>query len=487
MWLRLSKTVREEKSRLLLDRIRELSTEFYDWTKKDWAICSHYDADGLASAGILIRFLSEFNSHFTCRIVDKLSNDIISEILELRSDVYVFLDLGSDRLDAIAKVSKKGKVFVIDHHQIPLGGENVKNVDFVNPELFGLDGGENGCTSILMSLIAYHAVKRKDPYYLKLGIVGATGDLQLKDKLSGINEVVVREALKEGILKKYKTFTFFKLVNSPIHKGICWNFDSYIPGLTGEESVVISLLTSADIKLRENNEWRKIKDLTEEEKMLIIEKIVEFISHRVGDINIKTSSFIETVYEFCDEENELLSTADNFSSVLNACGRMNREDLALAICIGVRSNSFLTKIGELLDNRRKTIRDSILKLKEREIRKGHTVIMDGKGIIEDRLTGSIATLISKSPLYRDNIILVMTESKQTEIKISVRAPKDFANRNLNLGTVMRDLSLCFGGTGGGHRLAAGANIPIRNYGYEGLKQKIIDEFVRRVEEIIGRS
>ncbi|RLG60815.1 hypothetical protein DRN86_01540, partial [Candidatus Geothermarchaeota archaeon] len=462
--------------------IKELSTELCEWLGRKWFICSHYDADGLSSAGILAKLLLKSKSSFVCRILTNLTTEDVRAVSSVKSDVYVFLDLGSSEITSIRNYIK-GKVFVIDHHQIPTVIGEPKGISVLSPELLGLNGGEVGCTSVLSGLLAYFAFK--DPYYLKLGLVGAVGDLQNGPKNS-VNDYLIRAGIKEGVVSRYKTFTFFKLIDSPIHKGICWNFDPYIPGLTGEEDVVISLLTSANIRLKEGDRWRKIKELSEEEKSRIVEKIIEFIT-RSKSITVKTSDFLRTVHEFKDERDEMLLTAENFSSLLNACGRMNREDLAIAISIGFRDRKLLEKARKVMEERRMMIKEQIKALRGREREHDGILIIDGRGVVKERFTGSLATIYSLSPALKDKIVVVMTESSKEELKISARTSKTVTSKGLNLGRILNKLARIYGGVGGGHAVAAGATIKLRGRDYERTKREIIDVIIKEMKRVEGKS
>lgn len=477
----MTENIFKEKNKLLLEDIWKLAKEFKEWFGRRWLICSHYDADGLSSAGIISRLLYGSDSEFTCRILDHLSTKELNEAKSFNSDVYVFLDMGSSELNALSKLSKQGKVFVIDHHQFPRGVEDIKGVEVLNPEIYGINGAKIGCTSVLTSLLAYHASEQKDTYYLKMGVVGLIGDLQT-EKENSVNELLIKEALKKKALKKYKTFTFFKLAESPIHKGICWNFEPYIPGLTGEEGTVVSLLTSANIKLKNNDEWRKIRDLTEEEKMIIAEKLMEYISHKIKSINLKTSDFLETVYEFEDEES-LFSTANSFASVLNACGKMKKAHLAVLVSMGIRSRNVTEEIKKVVEERKLKLREQIGSLKEREEILGRILVLDGRGIIDESFTGSVATMYSLSPAYKGKVVLVLAETSEKEVKVSARAPKELTDAGLNLGKLMFEISRSLGGVGGGHDVAAGATIPLNKVTFEIIRDKIVQKVAEEVKRI----
>jgi RecJ-like exonuclease len=56
-------------------------------------------------------------------------------------------------------------------------------------------------------------------------------------------------------------------------------------------------------------------------------------------------------------------------------------------------------------------------------------------------------------------IIGISESEEGGIKVSSRGNRKMLERGLNLGRIMREAAESVGGVGGGHHLAAGAEIP----------------------------
>jgi RecJ-like exonuclease len=62
-------------------------------------------------------------------------------------------------------------------------------------------------------------------------------------------------------------------------------------------------------------------------------------------------------------------------------------------------------------------------------------------------------------------------------KISARASDTVTSRGLNLGEIMQAAAEKFLGKGGGHNVAAGAQVPIED----------IDNFIKTVNELVGKQ
>jgi single-stranded DNA-specific DHH superfamily exonuclease len=91
------------------------------------------------------------------------------------------------------------------------------------------------------------------------------------------------------------------------------------------------------------------------------------------------------------------------------------------------------------------------------------------------VTGAIASTIIRYVMPDKPIIVMNTEDGT--VKVSARGTSDLINKGLDLAAAVRESALKVKGSGGGHKIASGANIPL---GYE-------KEFLASVDEIIGRQ
>jgi len=89
----------------------------------------------------------------------------------------------------------------------------------------------------------------------------------------------------------------------------------------------------------------------------------------------------------------------------------------------------------------------------------HVLVIDGGNIIDDRLVSSVASMLASTGIQGEDKILLALAQSEDAIKISARASKNLINKGLNLGKVLAKAAQLVGGRGGGHDVAAGANIP----------------------------
>jgi RecJ-like exonuclease len=84
--------------------------------------------------------------------------------------------------------------------------------------------------------------------------------------------------------------------------------------------------------------------------------------------------------------------------------------------------------------------------------------------------------MSSDPFTMDKPILGFANSTGVA-KISARGTPDLVRRGLNLGKIMKEAAEKHGGTGGGHNIAAGAQVPL---GAE-------DAFLSSADELVAKT
>jgi RecJ-like exonuclease len=75
------------------------------------------------------------------------------------------------------------------------------------------------------------------------------------------------------------------------------------------------------------------------------------------------------------------------------------------------------------------------------------------------------------------IIACSTVQSEKLVKISERAIDTVVQKGLNLGEIMRVSAEKYSGKGGGHNIAAGAQVPIA----------LLDFFIQMVNELVGEQ
>ncbi|MEM3626589.1 MAG: DHH family phosphoesterase [Candidatus Bathyarchaeia archaeon] len=442
-------------------------------------VFSHLDADGVAAAGIIGKALFRLGARFRVRITQWIDEKIIGGILSDKPQLTIFADFGSGYIELLKKKLVNFKMVILDHHQI--AGEGSVNIIQVNPHLHGVDGSRD----ISGAGVAYLVAKEIDRINIDLApiaVVGALGDLQDKydqRKLGGLNEVIVNDAISAGLLTVEKDLMLFGRETRPIHKTLASTTNPFIPGISGEEDKSLAFLASLDIKPRDGEKWRALRDLSNEEKTRLCSALAEYLLSR--GLHFEVRSLIGHVYILNHEEPWTpLRDAREFAVLLNATGRMDRPSLGVSICMGDRGSA-LEAASNVLEEYRRTINKYlgwVMEKPERIKELENIYVVYGENFINDKMVGAVSSILSTSlPNPEKPLIAYAIVEEEGLAKFSARTIDIMTNKGINLGEVMQAAAEKCQGNGGGHNIAAGAQVPIGN----------VDIFIRMVNELIGRQ
>lgn len=424
-------------------------------------LTSHFDADGISSGSIMLSAVNRLSAFPHLRVIDSVNERILEQIEAVESDLVIFTDIGSGYLEIISKILRNRDIVIADHHQ-PLG-EPSSNLHHFNTHILGFDGSEEISGAGTAYLLA-KALDSRNTDLSAMAIVGALGDQQDKGperKFKGLNADILKDAVDSKVIEVTKDLVFFGRQTRPIHRAIASTTDPFLPGLSGEEDRCLALLDAAGIPTKVDDRWRTISDLSLDEKRRIVDKIIE---HTISS-NFKGEAvlnLIGSVYTLTREEpGTSLRDAREFATLLNACGRMNRAGLGIAIGIGDRGESF--EQAQQLYSEYKTQLSKYMNwvaTAPNATRTGrNVVIVNGQGVVDESMTGAVSSLISSSKLFGESkVTIVTTLTRSGEAKISTRATEPLIQKGVNLGKILQSLSPKYGGVGGGHAIAAGATI-----------------------------
>ncbi|MCD6465844.1 DHH family phosphoesterase [Candidatus Bathyarchaeota archaeon] len=430
---------------------------------KNILVISHMDADGISAAGIMGRALFNAEAKFCIRIERWMDEKVLDEAcLHGEDTLLVFTDMGSGYLDILgAKVGNR-PIVILDHHQ-PIGTPNESFLQ-VNPHLFGIDGSREISSAGIAYLVAKFLDKKNiDLAYL--AVVGALGDLQDKfDErgLGGVNNLIVKDAVESGFLKVETDLLFFGRETRPIHKALAYTANPYIPGISGEEDKSLAFLSELNIELKRNDRWRALRDLSQDEKRRLFSALHDYLVSR-GFRSEVAMRLLGKVYVLVKEEPWTpLRDAREFALLLNATGRMEVPGLGVAICMGDRGKAYEEAL-KTLDEYRQTITKYLRWLDEHSdrIEEWESIyILHGEKDIDERAISTISTILSTNLPKPDKPLIAYSFIPREKIlKISARTTDLLARKGLNLGEIIRVAAEKCSGVGGGHDIAAGAQIP----------------------------
>ena len=369
-------------------------------------IISHNDADGISAAAVVANALKEENAQFHTTIVPRLKEDVINQLRHEQHDLFIFSDMGSSFVSELNTF--KSDVIIADHHQVD-GTEADSNLVHVNPHLFEIDGSKDlsGAGS------AYLCVRDLDKKHLAyFALIGAFGDMQGQDGFNGVNKLILEDA-KETNLEINEDLKIVSKASEPLFKSLAYTFTPPLPGISGDLEGATAFLEKIGLSY-----GIKFSDLADEEKDVLTAELIKINPDIYGDCYL------------IPKEIPMLRDLEEYAYILDACGKNKKFGLGLSISLGERENA-LSTATEL----QRKYRDQIVKGLEWVKREGAVQLID-----------SSKPVLGLSRLHND-------------IKISGRTTRDMVERGVDLGKALRDSSNNFGGTGGGHDIAAGAMIP----------------------------
>jgi len=482
-------TVKKAQINSLLKSASEAANLIREYVEEDKTVhvASHYDADGLAAAGVIGRCLVRLGGRFRIRIERWLDENVIDGIATAeKTALIVFTDFGSGDLNLLGERLSNRHTIVLDHHQ-PVG-ETPSPFIHVNPHLHGIDGSRD----LSGAGVAYLVAKALDETNVDLACVatvGAFGDLQDKYKqrgLGGVNEIIVEDAVNSGLLKVETDLLFFGRETQPIHKALARTTNPFILGISGEEDASYAFLVQrvgiTSERLKSKDKWLALRDLSEEEKKKLFSALADHLASKGLPSDIALS-LIGNVYTLTQEEPWTpLRDAREFAVLLNATGRMEKPSLGVAVCMGDRATA-LEQANTTLEEYRRTIVKCLNWLSEKPSRVQELdsiYVVRGEDFIHENLIGTVSSILSTSlPKHEKPIIAYSNVSGEGLIKVSARTLDTLTSRGLNLGEILRIAAEKHSGKGGGHDVAAGAQVPVKNMN---SFVKLVDELVRKCLE-----
>lgn len=441
---------------------------------------SHIDADGISAAGIMANALFRVGGNFRLRLERWMDEKVAQRIGQETASLVIFTDMGSGYLDLLEKELLNKDVIILDHHR-PITDAPSTFVQ-VNPHIHGIDGTRD----ISGSGVAYFVAKALDESNIDLAsiaIVGALGDLQDKNKerkLGGANRTIVEDAIKSGLLKVEKDLLFFGRETRPIHEALARTTNPFIPEISSEEDKSLAFLINLGIKPKIKEKWRALRDLSSEEKKRLLSAIADHLVSKglAGDIAF---DLIGETYTLTKEEPWTpLRSGREFSVLLNATGRMDKAGLGVAICMGDRKKCLEEAKSIIQDYRRtitkylKWVTDKPNRLEQLE----SIYVVRGNGFIDEKVLSPVCTILSTTLSSLGKPLIAYTKiSGEEQVKVSSRGSESLIQRGLNLGEIMQISAEKYSGRGGGHDIAAGAQLPIKN----------IDEFIKLVNDLTKKQ
>lgn len=415
-------------------------------------IISHLDADGLSSAAILVQMLNRDNRRYSLSTVHQLDEPVLKQLIHEPYNCIFFSDLGSGQFSMVKKYLAGKKVFIFDHHQLD-NESAAENIVHVNPNLVGV----NGSKEVSGAGVAYLFAKTVNPENTALAhiaIMGAMGDMQESRGFEKLNSQILEDAKKAGTIKVITGLRVFGAHTKPLHKIIERSSEYPIPGVSGDENTALMFIQQLGINPRNENGWKKLIDLTDEE----MQKLSTAIILRRLDEE-KPEEILGPVYILKNEKKESpLRDVKEFATLLNACGRLGKASIGIGACMG--NAKIKEQAIKVMDTYRREISNSLAWYRTATkgiIRGRGYMIINAEDNVRPTLIGTLASIVSKSGALPENtFILSMAQMLNGKTKVSFRVAGE--RHGMNLKEIISGIVEKVEGQAGGHHQAAGALI-----------------------------
>jgi len=501
----------EDEIKKLNELVRDLNKTkdfFYDYIKNlksSIHIYTHLDADGLSSGGILGKALYRARIPFQITILRQLEREEIEKIgeeVKKFNTFTIFADFGSGQCLELEKKllhnDRLASFIVLDHH-IPQDIPNKDELELlkelhertnpwhINPYFHNIDGS----TEISGAGICYYFAKCIDPGNIDLSplaIIGAIGDIQNQGpnrSLKGINVQILEDAINAELIEVVDDLNFSSI--KPLNEAIAYSTEIKLPGLTNDASKTFKFLQTLGI-LMENpkGEIKTLAALSRDEKQKISSAIIEYSTLKLG-IEPKeiVDKLIAKKYLLKSEPvGSILHDSNEFSNLLNSCGRMENGSLGIAISMGDRKKAF-REAEKNLTEYKKSILQALSWIHEKQ----KIQVMEniqyffGEEVIPENIIGTIATMLifdASGKVDKTKPIFGCAKRiKEDAYKISARAHESIVDKGVNLSEAIREASELsnVNELGGGHPPAAGTKVPVDK----------IDIFLKNCDIVIRRQ
>jgi RecJ-like exonuclease len=159
---------------------------------------------------------------------------------------------------------------------------------------------------------------------------------------------------------------------------------------------------------------------------------------------------------------------------------MDRPSLGIAICMGDRKAA-LEEANKILEDYRKNINKYLGWVNEKPERMRelqNIYVIYGENFINEKIIGTVSSIIVSTLVNNLKPLIAFANVEQEQAaKFSSRTTEAAISKGVNLGQVMQLASELNGGKGGGHNIAAGAQVPLDK----------VEAFIKTVDELIGKQ
>ena len=436
----------------------------------DITIISHIDADGIASEAILSQAVTRagiLNKSVFVRQLEPLTMPQVPADTSFK----IFTDLGAGQQNLLFERGfPENEILIVDHHVSQPCPRQYRQVNC-------LSGGHGKMSAAGVAYLIAKAMDTANTDLAKLAIIGNVGDMMARETcgLVGlVRDVIVEDGIRHGNTEvRKKDLNCYGTATRPLYLSLAYNDDPFIKGISNNPEGAKQFLRRLNVRQQTaDGRWLVWEEYPVEDRRAVISALAEQLianGEPVDRLQAET-------YHFPDEPARTpLRNAQEYATLLNACGRWARPKVGGAILRGDRGSAY-REAEHMLTNHRAIIRDLLGYIIDTGVTELECVQYIHVGArYPDTIVG-IGAGMALSKLNSAKPILIMCSLPEDHnlTKVSMRTTERVVKRGIDLQQAISDASAEYGGGGGGHKIAAGAFIP----------RTAEQEFVTRVNRIL---
>jgi RecJ-like exonuclease len=437
-------------------------------------IISHIDADGISCEAILSQAISRLEIPVKSVFVRQLEPLTMPQVPPDTS-LKIFSDLGAGQQNLMLdRGFTEKEILIIDHHV----SQPVEQISYTQVNCLPY-----GFTRMSAAGVSYLVAKELDSAntdLAQLAVIGNVGDMMAREKcgLTGpARDIIVEDGARHGSVEvRKKDLNCYGTATRPLHLSLAYNDDPFVKGISNNPEGARQFLKRIGIRQQApDGRWYVWEEISVDDKRTIISALAEQLMAN-GE---KLDRLLAETYGFPFETPRTpLRNAQEYATVLNACGRWSKPQVGSAILRGDRGQAY-RDAEHMLNTHRAILRDLlqfIIDTGVKELENLQWLHVGGR--YPDTIVG-IGAGMALSKLNSSKPILIMCEVPEDRnlTKVSMRTNERVVERGIDLQLALSHASAEYGGGGGGHKIAAGAYIP----------KTAEQEFVQRVNRILGEQ
>jgi single-stranded-DNA-specific exonuclease len=436
-------------------------------------IISHIDADGIACEAILSQAVSRLEIPVKSVFVRQLEPLTMPQV-PADSSLKIFSDLGAGQQNLMLdRGFSEKEILIIDHHVS-------QPVDRAYAQVNCLPYGFTRMSAAGVSYLVARQLDTANTDLAMLAVIGNVGDMMAREMCGLIGparDIIVEDGVRHGSVEvRKKDLNCYGTATRPVYLSLAYNDDPFIKGISNNPEAARQFLKKLGIQQQApDGRWYVWEEIPAGDKRTIISALAEQLMAN-GE---KVDRLLAETYGFpLETPRTPLRNAQEYATMLNACGRWSKPQVGGAILRGDRGSAY-RDAEHMLNNHRAIIRELlqfIIDTGVRELENLQWLHVGGR--YPDTIVG-IGAGMALSKLNSSKPILIMCEVPEDRnlTKVSMRTNERVVKQGIDLQQALSNASAEYGGAGGGHKIAAGAFIPKTAEG----------EFVERVNRILGEQ